>query len=148
MSKTITPSEFIHFGALAQEIFNMDPQTLEVELHPFPDSKRIILTRIQEEVYSTFDTQIAYREDLVELTVFANFDDNRIIMGYSRLFNTLVVCDYPERKDDDSTKEKTIPRKDKGDLRVGLDPAYVDPGSTGKLYCDRCGCWLGRAEQD
>ena len=54
-----------------------------------------------------------------------------------------------ERKFDGYTTEEEISsREGKGDLRVGLDPAFVDAGSTGKLYCDRCGCWLGRAKQD
>lgn len=140
----ITVDEFIHFGALAQETFNMEARTLTVEFHPFPDSKRIILTRIQEEVHTGFDTQISYREDFVELTVFANFNDNRIIMGYSQHFNILVVCDYPERKDNDSTKEEISSRESEGNSGVGLDPAFVEPGSTSQLYCNLCGCWLGR----
>ena len=54
-----------------------------------------------------------------------------------------------ERKDTYApSKKENGPREDTGNFRVGLDPAYVDPGSTGNLYCDRCGCWLGRPKQD
>lgn len=53
-----------------------------------------------------------------------------------------------ERKDDDSTKEEISPGEDKGNPRVGYNPTYVDNGGPKCLYCDRCGCYLGRDQQD
>lgn len=53
-----------------------------------------------------------------------------------------------ERKDYDSTKEEISPGEVKGDLRDGSDPSVIFYDGTRKLYCDRCGCYLGRSQQD
>lgn len=54
-----------------------------------------------------------------------------------------------ERKFDGyTTEEEIVSGKGKGNSGIGLDPAFMDTGSTGNLYCDRCGCWLGNPKQD
>ena len=139
----IRVDEFIRFAALAQDKFNMEPRTMTIEFHPFPDSRRIVLTRLQEEVYNSFDTQIAYRQDVVELSVFANFEDKRIVMGYSQAFNVLVVCDYPERKENDNkNKEKIVEREDKRSVGVGLNDSDMVYHLAGRIHCDCCGSRL------
>jgi hypothetical protein len=131
----LTINDFLYFGALAQLEFDMDAGTLTVELHPYPPSKYIEL--LQE--YSDYNIL----RDRVEIVHFVDGKGKHMFMGYSRPFNTLIVCDDPkEKKHDGRILFETIETNEKRDIGIDGDGCTVQivyASGASHLCCGNCG---------